>query len=259
MSNTSLYSYLQTQDQSPFPVTGVRMKYQQHEIVPMHQHQRCHLIYATQGILLVESSSEKWMVPPTTAVWLRPEVKHRLIMQTDVDLYGILVDYRYASSLKTKDGVIHVSPLLRELIIRLVSLGQDMTKSVHRELMSQFFLEELKQQHQLPYFLPWPFDKKLIEVCEQLSKNPAHEWTKTEWAEWCSMSVKTFHRHFFKNTGMTFGQWHQKLRLLSTLNLLLSGFSIKEAALSSGYASHSAYTTSFKKYFGKSPSAFTTL
>jgi transcriptional regulator GlxA family with amidase domain len=66
------------------------------------------------------------------------------------------------------------------------------------------------------------------------------------------LGEKTFPRRFVQATGMTFGKWCQQLRLLSSLTLLMQGMPITEVALSSGYDSHSAYTTAF----GKPPSAY---
>ena len=55
---------------------------------------------------------------------------------------------------------------------------------------------------------------------------------------------------------MTFGRWRQQLRLMSSLTLLLQGMPITQVALASGYDSHSAYSTAFRKQFGQPPSAF---
>jgi AraC-like DNA-binding protein len=86
--------------------------------------------------------------------------------------------------------------------------------------------------------------------------DPTDAATAGEWAHRQALGEKTFHRRFIQATGMTFGKWRQQLRLLSSLTLLMQGTPITEVALSSGYDSHSAYTTAFGKQFGKPPSAF---
>ena len=70
------------------------------------------------------------------------------------------------------------------------------------------------------------------------------------------MSAKTFHRHFLRGTGMTFGRWRQQQRLMFSLPALLNGAPVLQVALDSGYDSHSAYATAFRKCFGMPPSAF---
>ncbi|WP_325345175.1 helix-turn-helix domain-containing protein [Xylophilus sp.] len=70
------------------------------------------------------------------------------------------------------------------------------------------------------------------------------------------MSAKTFHRHVEASTGMTFGRWRQKLRLLVAVEALLGGASILRAALDSGYAAQSAFAAAFRRNFDITPSDF---
>jgi AraC-like DNA-binding protein len=93
-------------------------------------------------------------------------------------------------------------------------------------------------------------------VCGSLVRDPAHVFSADAWAASLAMSSKTFHRHFRKGTGMTFGRWRQQLRLMSSITTLLGGAPITQVALSSGYESHSAYAAAFKKHFGIPPSKF---
>jgi hypothetical protein len=51
--------------------------------VPQHSHARGHLIYASEGVLLVESP-RAMAGSPTTAVWLRPGMLHRITATTAV-------------------------------------------------------------------------------------------------------------------------------------------------------------------------------
>ncbi|AOA59966.1 hypothetical protein BFG52_10385 [Acinetobacter larvae] len=244
------------QDQAQFAVNGIAAEYPRGYVVPWHQHQRCHLLYATRGVMLVEAQTGKWMVPPTTAVWLRPEVPHRLIMQSAVQVHGILVAPAEARALSLSDSVIGVSNLLKALIARLVAIAADAPVSRHRQLLADLFLAELSEQQALPYHLPWPNDSKFVQLCEQLSRDPSLDLRIEQWAEQLAMSSKTFQRHFLKNTGLSFSRWRQQLRLMSALNQLIQGKSITEVALSSGYESHSAFTVAFHKHFGHSPSSF---
>lgn len=55
---------------------------------------------------------------------------------------------------------------------------------------------------------------------------------------------------------MTFGQWRQQARLLLALERLAVGQKIIDVALGLGYESPSAFTSMFKKQFGKTPSHF---
>jgi AraC-like DNA-binding protein len=247
---------LSAHESSALPVTGVAETYPANHVVPSHHHGRAHLLYAAEGVMRVQASSGQWLVPPTAAVWLRPNVEHRLVMHTPVRAYGIFVDAEAADGLPIADGVLHVSALLKALIAELAQPIAGRCGSRREALQSALFLEELGGQRPLPFHLPWPVDGAVQQVCEALVRDPAHAFSADDWAASLAMSAKTFHRHFRKGTGMTFGRWRQQLRLMSSITTLLGGAPITQVALNSGYESHSAYAVAFKKHFGVPPSKF---
>jgi len=51
-----------------------------------------------------------------------------------------------------------------------------------------------------------------------------------------SLSPKTFSRRFNKALGMTWRDWMARARLCASLDLLLSGRTLKDAAFGAGYA-----------------------
>lgn len=241
---------------SALAVVGVVACYEAGQVVPEHRHRRGHLIYAAEGVLRIEAATGRWLVPPTAAVWLRPETPHRLIMPVSVQAQGIYIREDVARDLPFEEGVLHVSPLLRELINAVTHLEDQHTQSRRSALLGDLLVEELRSQPRLPFHLPWPADAEMQQVCQALAHDPGDPTTAEIWAAQLAMSTKTFHRRFQRSTGVTFGKWRQQMRLMSSLAMLLQGTPITRVALSSGYESHSAYATSFKKQFGCSPSAF---
>jgi len=63
-------------------------------------------------------------------------------------------------------------------------------------------------------------------------------------------------RRFRDETGMRFGMWRQKARLLDSIRLLAEGKSVTDAALDCGYSSVSAFIGAFKSTFGYTPGHF---
>jgi len=247
---------LSAHESSRLPVTGVVETYPANHVVPLHRHRRAHLLHAVEGVMLVQASTGQWLVPPTAAVWLRPDVEHRLVMHTPVRVYGIFVDAAAADGLPFKDGVLHVSALLKALIAELAQPLPDRSDARRETLLSALFLQELGSQRPLPFHLPWPVDGPIQRVCETLVRDPASVLCADDWAASLAMSARTFHRRFRKGTGMTFGRWRQQLRLMASITTLLDGAPITQVALNSGYESHSAYAVAFKKHFGVPPSKF---
>ena len=243
---------------SDLPVTGVVERYPVAHVVPPHSHSRGHLIYASTGVLLVQAPTGQWLVPPTTAVWLCPSVQHQLTAVTAVTAHGIFVAERYAAQLPKNDCVVHVSPLIRELITALVKTPHEPPFQERDALLGQLLIEELKTVAHLPFHLPWPNDGLMGQVCEHLMRDPAQASNAEVVAQDHAMTSKTLHRRFLKSTGMNFGKWRQKMRLLKSMEMLLQGMPITSVALESGYESHSAYSVAFKKIFGCPPSEFLT-
>ncbi|WP_217904395.1 AraC family transcriptional regulator [Bordetella genomosp. 1] len=237
-------------------VTGVAVAYPPGHRVPAHQHDYSQLLYAAEGLMHVEASTGRWVVPPTTAVWIGPNVAHGFTVQRSARVYGIFVAPGLEPDLSINNGVIQVSALLRALILRVAQAGPGIGASRHGQLMSALLLEELSTRDALPFFLPWPKDARLAKVCDALSAEPGQSLGLDDWAATLAMSGKTLHRHFVQDTGMTFGRWRQRLRLLRALDALLEGEPILQVALQCGYQSHSAFTLAFRQHFGMAPSVF---
>lgn len=255
---------------APLPVTGVAGDYPAGMEVQEHSHECCQLLYAVQGVLEVRARSGRWVVPPTRGVWLCSGVPHSLRMRGAVQVRSLFVDAQAAQGLPVADCVIEVSPLLRELISEVARWpaaphrGQDETRN---RLVVELLLQELRQPPVVPFHLPWPQDARMAAVCRALAEEGQAVGqggeraenlaaTAADWAARLAMGEKTFHRHFLQATGLSFGRWRQRARLLSSMQALLAGRPIVQVALEAGYESHSAYSLAFRRQFGMPPSAF---
>ncbi|KAF1052582.1 MAG: HTH-type transcriptional regulator NimR [Delftia tsuruhatensis] len=255
---------------APLPVTGVAGDYPAGMEVQEHSHECCQLLYAVQGVLEVRARSGRWVVPPTRGVWLCSGVPHSLRMRGAVQVRSLFVDAQAAQGLPVADCVIEVSPLLRELISEVArwpaapQRGQDETRN---RLVVELLLQELRQPPVVPFHLPWPEDARMAAVCRALAEGGQAVGqggeraenlaaTAADWAARLAMGEKTFHRHFLQATGLSFGRWRQRARLLSSMQTLLAGRPIVQVALEAGYESHSAYSLAFRRQFGMPPSAF---
>ncbi|MGE8401547.1 MAG: AraC family transcriptional regulator [Delftia tsuruhatensis] len=255
---------------APLPVTGVAGDYPAGMEVQEHSHECCQLLYAVQGVLEVRARSGRWVVPPTRGVWLCSGVPHSLRMRGAVQVRSLFVDAQAAQGLPVADCVIEVSPLLRELISEVArwpaapQRGQDETRN---RLVVELLLQELLQPPVVPFHLPWPQDARMAAVCRALAEEGQAVGqggeraenlaaTAADWAARLAMGEKTFHRHFLQATGLSFGRWRQRARLLSSMQALLAGRPIVQVALEAGYESHSAYSLAFRRQFGMPPSAF---
>ena len=67
---------------------------------------------------------------------------------------------------------------------------------------------------------------------------------------------RTLARHFRLETGMSFVQWRQQIRILEALRRLGMKEPVTTVAIELGYDSPSAFISMFKKALGKTPGQY---
>ena len=77
-----------------------------------------------------------------------------------------------------------------------------------------------------------------------------------DWGKMVGATGRTLARHFRLETGMTFGQWRQQIRILEALKRLGSKEPVTTVAIDLGYDSPSAFISMFKKALGKTPGQY---
>lgn len=225
-------------------------------VIETHRHEWQQLLYATTGSMTVSCPSATWFVPPGRAVWIAANVEHSIRMWGTVAMRSMYI--RPLAGQASKDcKVISVTPLLRELILRSVELaGLDSRDSVELQIAA-LVLHEVECAEEGPLQLPLPVDARARQAAETVLRDPSQQLVAREVARHVGLSERTLERMFSADTGMSFGVWRQKARLLGSLGVLVERQSVTEAALESGYSSVSAYIASFRKTFGHTPGALT--
>jgi len=252
MVDTTNWNY----DSLEMPVTGVAVNYPDGHVVELHNHPRSQLVYAVEGVLVVETPAGRWVTPPTRGVWVQTGVKHSLRMRGATRVRSLFVNPDVIDGLPQGCCVIDVPPLLRELILASTQVETPYISDSRDGRLMRFLLDELRALPTLPLHLPWPDDERIALVCRNLIDQPQVSTTANQWAQQLAMSPKTFHRRFQRSTGVTFGRWRQQARLLMSLEYLAQGMSVLEVALKHGYDSQSAFSAAFKRQFGVPPSVF---
>jgi AraC-like DNA-binding protein len=101
-----------------------------------------------------------------------------------------------------------------------------------------------------------PRDARLIRIARALSDRPDDGRRLREWAAWAGIAPRTMTRRFVAETGFTFTEWRQRVRLLKALEWLAAGRPVTAVALDSGYDNVSAFITVFRQVFGVTPGRY---
>jgi AraC-like DNA-binding protein len=226
-----------------------------HEI-DWHNHPRFQLVYAARGVMTVDTRDATWVVPPQRAVWMPPQVEHRLVARGVVEFRSLYVRPEAAARMPRTCEVLEVTPLLRELIVRATQLPREYEQRGPAGRLMRLLLDELGSLPRLPYHLPMPKTAPLAGICRRLLDNPDDGATLEQVAHDGALSGRTLARHFRRHTGMSFAEWRRRARLLRALGWIAEGRPILEVAIELGYDSPSAFSAMFRRELGAPPSSF---
>ena len=222
--------------------------------IPSHSHGWDQLIFASDGVMTVQTAQGAWVVPPHRAVWVPSGVEHAVHMSGFVSMRTLYFVEGLVDTLPEKCCVVQVSPLLRELIRHAVDGGPlDSRKQAH---LIGVILEQMRRLPVVPLHLPWPQDRRARSVADTLREDPGDTRSLASLCHGVGASKRTIERLFHDETGMTFGQWRKQARLMRALPLLAAGESVTRVALDVGYDSTSAFISMFKSALGTTPGRY---
>ena len=196
-----------------------------------------------------------WIVPPQGAVWIPGGVLHSNCVSDFGKIYVVFIDPS-ATKLPNFCCTFTISPLVREIIHRLAVFPPLYPMEGPTSRLGCVLLDELIQMSTEQMYLPISADIRLQQLAASLLREPGDRSTVEDWAARYAMSERTLARLIFKETGMTFGRWRQRLHILVALQRLSAGTSVQAVSLDLGYESPSAFITMFKKTMGPSPRRF---
>jgi AraC-like DNA-binding protein len=213
------------------------------------------LLFAARGMLTVHTAAGLWVVPVHQAVWVPAGVRHSVEVAGGVAMRSLYVH----SSVRGLPGtcrVIEISPLLRELLRRAMRLTTlDRRVPAQRHLLD-VLLDELTVLPLVPLDLPMPRDPRGVRAAEWIRAEPAARHTLAEVARAAAASARTLERLFRSETGLPFGVWRQRARLLHALQLLAGGDTVAGVANAVGYESTSAFVAAFRRALGTTPGRY---
>lgn len=229
-------------------------------IVRPHSHPRGQYAWARNGVLRIISDHCVWIVPPTHAVWIPGGTRHQVASEKRAEVRHVFVDpsraVRVGVPHPNRCAVLAVTPLMRELTLRLEKLLVDEADEARRLRFCDVMIDELDRLEEAPLSLPGGRDPRLVRLTRHLGQHPDDRRPLTELASFAGASTRTLERLFSSETGLNYRRWRARLRLLAAIERLERGESTTQVALSLGYSSPSAFTASFREEFGEPPRTF---
>ena len=221
--------------------------------VPEHSHGSDQLIYAITGVMEVTADQEMWLVPPHFAIWVPASARHSIRMLGAVSMRTLYIRPRLSARLARCCRVLHVTPLLRELIVEMVRLKELRSRNRLDCALRDVLLYQLAKASPIPMSVSMPKDSRARALADQLMDNLDQRPSLARMCSSVGASVRTIERLFRREVGSDFEFWRRQVRLMKAVELLVSGHSVKATAAALGYRQPSAFVSMFRAVLGATP------
>lgn len=223
--------------------------------IESHSHTFHQLVYATEGVMTVETALGSWVVPHHRAVWIPAGFQHSLSVARRVRM-RTLYFHPDVCRVPMSCCVVNVAPLLRELILEAMHLGMLNAGVPEHARLAGVLLDQIVRTRIVPLQIKFPEDQRARVVAANAQADLTAKKPISELARGSGASVRTIERLFLKETGMTFGRWLTQVKALHALERLAAGDSATSAGLAVGYDSTSAFIAMFKRILGTTPGRY---
>lgn len=240
----------------PRPIVSVAKEFPSGHLIPPHQHSRSQFLYASSGVMTVKTNKGIWVVPPLRAVWIPANTLHEIEVSGHLSMRTLYIDPNTFSGPSKECCVIAVTPLLRELVLYAITLPQLYPIGGEEERLLTVMLDQISSVDMASLELPIPEDQRLKKIYDLLSVNPGDNRTLDDWGKRVGATGRTLARIFRQETGMSFGQWRQQVRIMEALRRLGVSDPVITVAIELGYDSPSAFISMFKKTLGETPGRY---
>lgn len=237
-------------------VSALSWEYPAGAHVPDHAHGSDQLIYAIEGMMEVTSRQSVWVIPPQFALWIPAETPHRIRMAGMVRMRTLYFRPGVVARPLRNGLVLHISSLLRELILEAVRIEQLHTQNAYETALSGMLAHQLEQATAAPTFVTLPVEPRALAVAHAILRNPSESATLADLCADAGVSIRTVQRIFRREVGIDLDSWRRQARLTKAMQLLVAGGSVKEVCFAVGYAQPSAFVQAFRRLFGATPKAW---
>ncbi|MFM2477520.1 AraC family transcriptional regulator [Celerinatantimonas sp. MCCC 1A17872] len=222
-----------------------------------HFHPWGQFSYAATGVLTVLTRSARYVAPPQYAIWVPARVPHQVLSLGPAKMRSLYIDEKALDRFRwLEPQVLEVTNLLRELIMQFCRQRADWPLHGPEHRIAQVLIDQLNELKAARMQLPLPEDRRLQALCERVQNNPSDQSTMEQLASQVGISARSVSRLFHQQTGMSFRQWRQRLRMLHALDCLGQKENVTEVALMCGYESVSAFVAAFREQFGVTPGRY---
>jgi AraC-like DNA-binding protein len=196
-----------------------------------------------------------WLIPPHFGMWIPARIGHSIKMPDAVSMRTLYMR-RGLARLPATCTVLHITPLLRELIVEAVRLRELRTRDRLHCALRDLLLSKLENAAPMPMSLTLPQESRARAVADKVISNLAERQPFADMCTSVGASVRTVQRIFRREVGSDFESWRRQARLMKAVELLVAGNSVKEVSFALGYRQPTAFVEMFRGILGTTPGAW---
>jgi AraC-like DNA-binding protein len=232
-------------------IEGLASSYDAGTFINEHSHAAHQIVHAISGTMRVRVSDATWFMPPGRGLWVPAHVLHSIHCLRRVEMRTVYLGGNHPS-VGTNVKVISVSPLMRELLVRL-SEGCKDRQIPH---LKSLLLDEIAVMDVEQLRLPVPKDVRIARIVSYFLENPTKHHSLENWAKRLGFSQRNLIRCIRAETGMSFRELRRQTRVMLAIEKLSDGRSVTNTALDVGFETTSAFIHAFHLITGSTPGKY---
>lgn len=237
-------------------ISSLAWEYAAGHHVSEHAHGSDQIVYAIRGVMRVSAGSGVWFIPPHFGIWIPARTSHSIHMPASVSMRTLYMRRGLAAALPSACTVFHITPLMRELIVETVRIGQLRMRNPLHCALRDLLVSQMEKASPMPISLTLPRDPRARAIADQVMLHPGERQSFAELCELAGAGVRTMQRVFRREAGSHFEFWRRQVRLMKAIELLVSGQSVKQVAHALGYRQPAAFVEMFRGILGTTPGAW---
>jgi AraC-like DNA-binding protein len=215
-----------------------------------HSHDRAQLLLVIRGLVVAKTGEGTWAIPRGYALWMPAYLAHDVSMHGEVILQTAYVGSTDAARLSPCCRVLQVGPMLQAALGALADEGLGLRKTKRVDHLTWLVLDEIRRAVTGSFVLPLPKDRRLSKLAQALISDAGSAKTIDQWCDLVGVSRRTLTRVFRAETGISFGEWRRRLRILTAASRVADGEHLAKVAASLGYQNVAAFRTMARRHFG---------
>lgn len=211
------------------------------------------LLYSISGVVQLTIEGKLFLSPPAYAIWIPPDIEHYSSVNQDICYAALYVESSRCSELPDQACTLLLSSIFKAITADLEIRCVNLPLSSMDKRLADVLIDQLQLAPRFDSYLPLSNTPEIASIITALQLAPGDRRALGQWAEIVGTTERTLSRWWKAETGISFHEWRQRLKLTTALSLLDRGVSVEEIARRLSYNNASAFIAMFHQFMGSSP------